>query len=533
MYRLMLVASFLILAIFAVAAAGIALWGAAEARHQMRRVELASAVLHDHLNLKAESYALLRRLSAGIAGTVPQGTEVPVEARERAAIQAMIDRIRQGIAREIAFAPRDDDETEELTRLAEIERGLMFVLVQYRQALTLVELGRAEEGRAVFDRALRELTGDGVRGLFDAAVGEEERETREAQAEAATALQRVTLAGQAGGLIVTALAGLSLLVLLRRLRRPLIELVEAAEAVGAGDLSRRVRLEPGRRDEFAHVATRFNAMVDEVQRSRLSEADRRHELEAAVSHRTVELDHANAELRRADAVRRTFLGDVSHELRTPITAIRGEAEMTLRGADRPAAEYRATLARIVELTQLTGQLVDDLLFVARAEAREPRLALQTVALHMLIRRCVGDLGGLAAASGVAIDIDLGRAEPLVEADPTRMRQAIVILIDNAVRYSRSGATVEVATLAGDGRVTLRVADQGIGIAPEELPHVFDRFWRGARASRQNAQGSGLGLPLARAIVEAHGGTITLQSEPGRGTIAAICLPALPALRMVS
>lgn len=529
----MLVASFLALALFAVAAGGIALWGAAEARHQMRRVELASAVLNDHLNLKAESYALLRRLSDGVSGTVPHGLDMPVEVQERAAIHVMIDRIRNGIAREIPLVPREDDEAEELARLADIERGLLLLLSQYRQARTLVDLGLVEEGRAAFDNALRELVGEAFRGLFDAAVAEEERETTEARNEAATALQRITLAAQAGGIMVTGLAGVSLLFLLRRLRRPLLELVDAAQAVGAGDLSRRVRLEPGRRDEFAHVATSFNAMVDEVQRSRLTEVDRRQQLEAAVSDRTADLDHANAELRRADAVRRTFLGDVSHELRTPITAIRGEAEVTLRGEDRPAAEYRATLTRIVDLTRLTGQLVDDLLFVARAEAREPRLALQTVALHTLIRRSVHDLKGLAASSGVAIDIDLGHAEPLVEADPTRLRQAMVILIDNALRYSRRGAMVEIATLAGDGRVTLCVTDQGIGIEPDELAHVFERFWRGTRASRHNTEGSGLGLPLARAIVEAHGGTLALESEPGRGTIASITLPALPALRMVS
>ncbi len=534
MYRNILLASFLGLVLLAFSAAGLAIWGADEARYQLRRVELASGVLHEQLDLKADSYELLRRLSDGIVGTPPMGGSIPDETQERAAIQASIDRIRAMIAREIAFSRRHEEEAEELARLAEIERGLLFLLAQYRQARTLAGRGDVEQGRALFEETLRRMTGDGFRALFDAAVAEEEAETRDAQAEAQTALTRVTLAGQLGGGIAALLAALSLTVLLRRLRRPLAELAGVAEAVAGGDLDRRVRLEPGRRDEFAHVASSFNTMIAEVARSRQGEAEVRRQLEGAVAARTAELARANKELRRADDVRRRFLADVSHELRTPITVIRGEAEVTLRGeAAKPAEEYRAALARIVEQAAHTGRLVDDLLFVARAEAGEPRMALQAVALDALLRRTVIEAEALARSAGVALTLTEAAPETLVQGDPGRLRQALMILLDNAIRYSAAGTRVEAVLRHTPAGATLRVADRGIGIAEEDLPHVFERFWRGSRAARLHAEGSGLGLPLARTIVEAHGGVIGIESRVGEGTAVTITLPIAGRLRAVA
>jgi signal transduction histidine kinase len=534
MYRSILLASFLGLVLLALAAAGLAMWGASEARFQLRRVELASSVLHEQLDLKADAYAMLRRLSDGITDTLPRGASIPDEAQERAAIQASFDRIRSGIAREIAFSPKRDDEADELLRLADLERGLLFLLAQYRQARTLAELGRMDEGRALFENALRELTGEGFRALFDDAIAEEEQETRDAQAEAEAALRRVTLAGQIGGGAAALLAAVALSILLRRLRRPLVELTEAAQAVAAGDLERRARLEPGRRDEFARVAESFNTMVAEVARGRRGEAEVRRGLEQEVAARTAELAQANAELRRADAVRRHFLADVSHELRTPITVIRGEAEVTLRGEQpRTAQEYREALGRIAEQAVQTARLVDDLLFVARTEAGAARMVMQAVALDALVRRCIADVETLSDAAEVEVALTAAGGEMVVQGDPGRLRQAVVILLDNALRYSEAGAGVQVSLLRSPAGVALRVADRGIGIAEEELPHVFDRFWRGARAAARHAGGSGLGLPLAKAIVQAHGGTIGIESRVGDGTAVTVTLPLADRLRAVA
>jgi signal transduction histidine kinase len=534
MYRTLLVASFLAIVLLAFAAAAVAIWGATEARYHLQRVEFANAVLHDQLDLKADTYAMLRRLSDNLGDDPPVRSAMPDEERERAAILGALDKIRSGIAREIAFTRRRDDELEELLRLAEIERGLLFLLAQYRQALTLVEVGRATEGRRLFEDSLRELTGEGFRRLFDEAIAEEEEETRDAQAEAATALRQVTLAGQVGGAAAALLAAAALTVLLGRLRRPLSELVGAAQAVASGDLDRRVRLEPGRRDEFAGLAASFNAMVEEVARSRQGDAEARRMLEEEVASRTAELARANDELRRADAMRRRFLADVSHELRTPLTVIRGEAEVTLRGeAPRGAEEYRKVLGRIADQAVHTARLVDDLLFVARAEAGEPRLSMQAVALDILVRRCVADAEALARDSGIGIVLGESAGDVTVQGDPGRLRQAFIILIDNAVRYSEPGKGVEVSLLPTPAGVAVRVADGGIGIAEEELPRIFDRFWRGARAAERHSGGSGLGLPLAKSIIEAHGGAIGVTSRIGEGTAVTVTLPVVRRARAVA
>jgi two-component system, OmpR family, sensor kinase len=213
--------------------------------------------------------------------------------------------------------------------------------------------------------------------------------------------------------------------------------------------------------------------------------------------------------------------------------IRGEAEVTLRGGTRPAEEYRTALARIAEQAAHTGRLVDDLLFLARAEEGAPRLQLRAVALDALARQVVAETEGAAASAQLRLRVATEPMDLAVEADPGRMRQVLMILLDNAIRYSEPGGEVEVAVAPTPGGVLVRVTDHGIGIDPDDLPHVFERFFRGGRALERKLEGSGLGLPLAKAVVEAHGGRITVESEPGRGTVVGVVLPAAPRLRVVA
>lgn len=212
--------------------------------------------------------------------------------------------------------------------------------------------------------------------------------------------------------------------------------------------------------------------------------------------------------------------------------IRGEAEITLRGSERDAAEYRAALSRIAEQSAHTARLVDDLLFLARAQAGTPRLRLGAVSLDGLARRVVEEVGSAAAAAKLRLVVTGPPVEAAVEGDAGRLRQVVMILLDNAIRYSRPGGAVELLLLPGPGQVVLRVADHGIGIDPEDLPHVFDRFYRGSLAQEHVDEGSGLGLPLARAIVEAHAGRIAIESRPGEGTAVSISLPLAARARRV-
>jgi signal transduction histidine kinase len=212
--------------------------------------------------------------------------------------------------------------------------------------------------------------------------------------------------------------------------------------------------------------------------------------------------------------------------------IRGEAEIALRGKPKSTDDYQTTLKRVVDQANHTARLVDDLLFIARADAGEPRLKMQAVALVELVEQVCSDAQAIAAAKNIALTLDLGVDRITVTADPERLRQALMIVVDNAIRYSRPHERVAVGVHPHVRGVAVHVNDNGIGIASEEMEHVFERYYRGNGAERQHDGGCGLGLPIAKTIIVAHGGEISLDSTPGSGTRVTIVLPVSRRLQAV-
>ena len=230
-------------------------------------------------------------------------------------------------------------------------------------------------------------------------------------------------------------------------------------------------------------------------------------------------------LERSFAALRRFTADASHELKTPLTVVRAGVE---RAITRPGLPHE-TLAPLEETLQQVNrmtELLDSLLTLARADEGRADLHREPVDIREIIEEA-GETGELLAEhAGVGIEIRLP-AEPLVLAvDRSRMRQLALNLIENAVKYTPRGGQVSVELGSSDGRVVFTVADTGIGIAPGDLPHVFDRFWRAdsARTRTSERAGTGLGLAISKWIAEAHGGTIEVQSRPGRGTTFTVGLP---------
>ena len=257
------------------------------------------------------------------------------------------------------------------------------------------------------------------------------------------------------------------------------------------------------------------------------------DLERAVAARTAELQEANAALEKADQVRRRFFADISHELRTPLTIIRGEAEISLRGHDKAVEDYKGTLQRVLEQAEHTARLVDDLLFVARQNAGETRMSRQAVALPEIVESVCGDNEVLAAKRGVTVTLRQDVTEAVVSGDPGRLRQLFLILVDNAIRYSEPRGEVDIYMGPAPKGVVVRVSDGGIGIAPDELERIFERFYRGDNAGEHNAEGTGLGLPVAKAIADAHDGELIIESQLGEGTTASVVLPTVRKLRAVA
>jgi len=286
--------------------------------------------------------------------------------------------------------------------------------------------------------------------------------------------------------ILTLIIGL---LLMRRVINPLSEVIAAAQAVSQGNLSARVPTHT-REDDLSALSTHFNRMADELERS--------------------------------DKQRRNMLADIAHELRTPITILRGRLEGILDGV-YPADEEH--IAPALEETYLLERLVEDLRLLALAEANQLRFEPKPVNLSELCETLLGLFSAQAGEKNVNLRLDAEPNLPEVMVDPQRFQQVVGNLIDNSLRFTPGGSTIDLTIRRQNHEVVLTVSDEGTGIPEDELGHVFDRFWRGEKSRARSTGGAGLGLSIARQLVEAQGGKISARNRSPRGFEVQITLPA--------
>ncbi len=375
----------------------------------------------------------------------------------------------------------------------------------------------------LFDNA----EGRDLRALLAESLAREETALREkrAQTDSSLAALRTSWIATTAVLVVTALVLAAALG--RALGSPLRALVEGAAALRAGDLSHRIALDG--KDEFSDVAGRMNIMAEELSAHRDREREARVALEDEVATRTAELTAALEAQTAAEARRRQLFADISHELRTPTTAIRGEAQIALRGDVKPAAEYRQSLRRIEGAARQLGATIDDLLTMARSDMDSLSLRLEPLDLSGVLDEALALGEGMAEARDVRLSRDDGAGPLWMRGDADRLKQLFLVLIDNAVRYSHRGGSVALSVARTDSRkpaIEVTISDQGIGIAEEDIPQIFERGYRGPAAAAHCADGSGLGLPIARVLARRHGGDIRLVPQAEGGTAAIVTLPLL-------
>jgi len=270
---------------------------------------------------------------------------------------------------------------------------------------------------------------------------------------------------------------------------PINALKTSAQRIRDGDLSQRVDLDSG--DELGDLASAFNGMASQLEAKEKS--------------------------------RKQLLADVVHELRTPLSIIQGNLEAWRDGVVAPTPD---AVAPVHEEAVLLSRLITDLRDLSLAEAGQLRLTRETTDLGALARSVVSTFAGRAEAQGIDLGVDVDDTTPAAVVDPGRIRQVLRNLLDNALRHTPSGGRVHVAVRSdGRGSVLTSVADSGSGIHPDDLPHIFEHFYKTDPSRERSRSGSGIGLAIVKQLVEAHGGAVLVQSAPGQGSTFSFTLPA--------
>ena len=293
----------------------------------------------------------------------------------------------------------------------------------------------------------------------------------------------------AGGLAALAAVALGLL-FARQIAGPVRSLTTAARRLGAGDLDQRVPVH-GRRNELGELAEAFNSMAEAVGRQEM--------------------------------LRRQMAADIAHELRTPLAVIQANLEAMLDGVRPLSAEEVADVHRE---TRLLSRLVTDLRDISLAETGQLPLRKELTDLSALVRTSVARFSSQAEEKGVRLDVEAADGELSADVDPDRIAQVLGNLLDNALRHAPAGGEVVVRLQPGTQRDEVRVTvrDTGSGIPEEHLPNIFERFYRADRARTRTDGGSGIGLAVVRQLIEAHGGRVWAESQPGKGATFGFVLP---------
>jgi signal transduction histidine kinase len=370
-------------------------------------------------------------------------------------------------------------------RWGELNRALR----EHDRRLDAGELDGAEEQQQVVDAAFADVS----RTLDP--IGQAINVTGEEQVRLAE-----TLAARASTTTLAALAAALLLALLiagwlaRSILRPIDQLRHGMSVVAAGDFEPQLRVDPERPDELGDLARSFDQMT----------------------HQLAELDRLKAE----------FVSVASHELKTPLSVIKGYVSLLQEGIYGDVPEQQGkVLASVSDQTDRLGRLIQQLLDISRFEAGGGRLDLQQVELQGFLADLATSFEALAVQNRIDFRVEVGDdLPPTLLADPDRLNEVVGNLLSNAFKFTPREGTIRLRAHPQNGGVVMEVEDTGIGIPRDQLPRIFEKFYQVENTAQPKSIGSGLGLAISREIVEAHGGTIGAESEPGRGTTFRVYLP---------
>lgn len=481
------------------------------------RTQLAQEAYGLHLKLQVNIYRLFKQKGdAFLIGDLDNGM---LETALKADIEQNLADIRNAIAREIQMV--GEEEIEELEALESIEADIRIL----NNAISIFTPSGEPFNEALQLEQMASLLGRQIDVDLDrkiqAALDEELKEVEEVLAEAVAfraSNERLTYA-----MVVIAIATLLIGVISfnRQIHNPIVRLKDGIERLRKAEYDKPIVL--GGSVEFRDLGSVMTKMGKSLADREANREEQRRVLEEAVAARTSEQQGLINRLEQTESNRKQLMADISHELRTPLTTILGEAEVTLRTASKLDEDVSDVLARIRDAAKHTNQIVDDMLTVARQEAGQLRLDRH----HIDLRKVVMDA---IAIFPINISTDLPDSRVIGHVDEVRMRQTVLALLQNARRYG--GPNISVSVMIRENVKVITVEDDGPGLNESEKSQAFVRFYRGANASGRHVEGSGLGLPVVKSIVEAHGGSVELLDRQGGGLCVCITIPSEPSITLV-
>lgn len=476
-------------------------------RANLEQISVAQSVLVEHQRLSSVSYRLFKQFTDEY--TFGSSANQAVVRNKKTTIRNSLETIRKleltqrdALGKEATLGSVEDTD--------HLEEIITQIIYQFEELLKESGLPSAEKQVQLYD--LLEVKIDQLfREAIDAAVIRQGRVVATLESRIRTLNTSILWFAIGLGVVSLTLIIYGCYWLFGQLYHPLLLIKNATDRIATGNFHRPITEKLD--EEFSELVGSINDMAKQLREHEAKEEASRKELEVEVEQRTAELTKANLKLTQQDAHRRQFINDISHELRTPLTIIRGESQITLRMESASEGDYRETLTSVLNQAIDLSRLVDDMLLLARAESNRLHLDLSpTVVVDVFIEES-NKWNKLVDDEVVELNIAPEIKSIELMLDEHRIHQVLSILLDNATKYSNAGEKVTVNAELTDEYMVVSVMDRGVGISGAEVDHIFERFVR----FRKSTEGVGLGLPIAKAIIEAHRGQIAVDSSLGQGS----------------
>ena len=513
-----------IIFVVAIVCAGLAVWGSFVSHDNLERSSLAHYSYETHMRLHLNVTQLFDEMEDSIVSV-----RRPNELEQGLAkdVKANFASLREIISQEILMV--GEEEVEEIEALAQLESDINNQINRYKDLRQVILSETTEIPVEKIFSLIAENTDASISEQIQEALDEELEEVEETRTESLFVMAVKRYSALVLGLVAIVATFICQRLIALRFAMPLQAIVKGAKQFAEGSYSERIEIrEDGELKQIADTVNDAARLAEERQET-LHQANAR--LEKEVHERTADLHKTILTLEEQQKQRQQLLADVSHELRTPLTIIQGEVDVTLRGGDKDSETYKEALRRAGDAAKHTAQLVNDVLFIGRHELGQSKLKIQRADLVTLLVDAIDTMNAYQEHHSTNINFRSDLEEAMVSMDVDRLRQVVLVLIENACRYG--GAQVDVRVNRAPGGFVFTVADDGPGIDEADIEQLFQRFFRGSNAAELYEAGAGLGLPVAKSIVEAHGGRIEVVSTPGNGAEFTVFVPEKNSLRAVS